>query len=347
MSVLTKEQHSEVVATATMGAILGALGMAVIACLAVAALALAGNARSATPAASPASSPASSSAAMVPGGMAGMAGVASTVRKAASYQPHARNFTVSVVPLAVGEQAGLFDYLKSDFAPGGLLDGKEIYGMNPSSLTVYEGDTVTIHWVNPADDEHPITVSGGLSASIDLKGQSTADMTLVASQVGIFAIQCVMPEHAPYMNGQLIVLPAAFAPVNDTSAAVAPATAVPADVSSVSATVVNATLSDTMKITLDRTTVPAGPVTFNVKNAGAIVHELVLLHTDVAEDKIPADAQNPGMVDESTSLGEMAADMPAGTSKTFTITLAAGNYVVICNEIGHYMAGMHSAFTVK
>ncbi len=108
---------------------------------------------------------------------------------------------------------------------------------------------------------------------------------------------------------------------------------------------VNATLTE-MKITLDRASVPAGPVTFNVKNNGTVEHELVVLRTDVAEDKIPADAEEPGRVDETGSLGETG-EVPVGTSKSFTVTLPAGRYVLMCNEPAHYAAGMHLAFAVK
>ena len=44
---------------------------------------------------------------------------------------------------------------------------------------------------------------------------------------------------------------------------------------------VSATLSDS-KIVLDQSTVPSGKITFNVKNAGTMVHEVVVLKTNVA-----------------------------------------------------------------
>ena len=109
--------------------------------------------------------------------------------------------------------------------------------------------------------------------------------------------------------------------------------------------VVNATLTE-MKISLDRTSVPAGPVTFNVKNSGTIEHELVVLKTDAAEDKILPDNEEPGKMDETGNVGETG-EVPAGTSKSFTVTLAAGHYVLMCNEVGHYPAGMHLTFTVN
>jgi len=109
---------------------------------------------------------------------------------------------------------------------------------------------------------------------------------------------------------------------------------------------VHATLSDNMKISVDKTTVPAGLITFVVKNSGAVVHELVVLQTTAAEDKVGADADEAGKMDETGNVGETG-DMKAGESKTFTVTLPAGHYVLICNEVGHYMSGMHMTFTVK
>jgi uncharacterized cupredoxin-like copper-binding protein len=109
---------------------------------------------------------------------------------------------------------------------------------------------------------------------------------------------------------------------------------------------VHATLSDNMKIAVDKTSVPAGLVTFIVKNSGAVVHELVILQTDVAEDKVAADADEAGKMDETGNVGETG-DMKAGEGKTFTVTLPAGHYVLMCNEIGHYTSGMHLTFTVK
>jgi uncharacterized cupredoxin-like copper-binding protein len=108
---------------------------------------------------------------------------------------------------------------------------------------------------------------------------------------------------------------------------------------------VNATLTE-MKIAVDRTSIPAGPVTFVVKNSGTVVHELVVLQTDVAQDKLVADAAQAGKVVEIGNLGETG-DMAVGESKTFTITLPAGHYVLMCNQVGHYAGGMHMAFTVN
>jgi len=133
----------------------------------------------------------------------------------------------------------------------------------------------------------------------------------------------------------LAMLAIAAALVVGCSAAVAPA----------KGGTVNATLTE-MKIALDRTSIPAGPVTFVVKNSGTVVHELVVLQTDVAQDKLVADAAQAGKVVEIGNLGETG-DMAVGESKTFTVTLPAGHYVLMCNEVGHYAGGMHLGFTVN
>ena len=108
---------------------------------------------------------------------------------------------------------------------------------------------------------------------------------------------------------------------------------------------VNATLTDS-KIVLDQSIVPSGTITFNVKNSGTMVHEVVVLKTDVAADKIAADPDEPGKMSEDGSQGE-SGDLNPTDAKTFTLNLQPGNYVLICNQPAHYLLGMHIAFIVK
>ena len=90
------------------------------------------------------------------------------------------------------------------------------------------------------------------------------------------------------------------------------------------------------------TTVPSGQVTFNVNNAGNMVHEMVVVKTA----RTPKQLMQPdGTADESESVGE-AADIPAGGSKSVTLNLAPGHYVLLCNLPGHYKAGMYAELTV-
>lgn len=110
-------------------------------------------------------------------------------------------------------------------------------------------------------------------------------------------------------------------------------------------TTVTATLSDSMTITLDRDTVPAGNVLFLVRNAGRLSHELVVLKTDLAANALIPNENEPGKVEEEVHMGETG-DIAAGRFNGLQLTLGPGNYVLICNEVGHYMAGMRAAFTV-
>jgi uncharacterized cupredoxin-like copper-binding protein len=89
----------------------------------------------------------------------------------------------------------------------------------------------------------------------------------------------------------------------------------------------------------DATTFPAGKVTFNVRNTGALVHEMIVARVPL---KGPATG---GKVSEKTSVGEVA-ELKPGTAGSTTLALKAGNYQLFCNVAGHYAAGQHVAFTV-
>jgi hypothetical protein len=81
---------------------------------------------------------------------------------------------------------------------------------------------------------------------------------------------------------------------------------------------------------------PAGKVTFKAVNDGKVTHELVVLNTDKAPGGLPVAR---GKADETGDLGE-AENIAAGTSKSVTLALKPGHYVLICNLAGHYQAGI-------
>lgn len=110
-------------------------------------------------------------------------------------------------------------------------------------------------------------------------------------------------------------------------------------------TIVNASLTDGMHITLDRYSVPAGMVRFLVTNAGQSTHELVVLKTDLAADQLVPNPDEAGKVEEDVHMGETG-DVAGGRFSGLEVQLGPGSYVIICNEPGHYMAGMRVAFTV-
>jgi uncharacterized cupredoxin-like copper-binding protein len=111
-----------------------------------------------------------------------------------------------------------------------------------------------------------------------------------------------------------------------------------------SGTAITATLKE-YSIELSAATAAPGAVTFTVTNSGSMIHEFVVLTTDVLAADLPLtnDAVNE---DDYTSMGEVA-DLEAGASGTLTATLAAGHYAIICNLPGHVRQGMAIDFTVK
>jgi uncharacterized cupredoxin-like copper-binding protein len=108
---------------------------------------------------------------------------------------------------------------------------------------------------------------------------------------------------------------------------------------------VTATLTDTA-IQVSSATMPAGSITFHITNTSAAeLHEFVIIRTDLDADQLPLGAD--GNVDEEklSSPGEKG-DIAAGQSGDLTIALPAGRYMFICNQPGHFKAGMHTVFTV-
>ena len=95
----------------------------------------------------------------------------------------------------------------------------------------------------------------------------------------------------------------------------------------------------------DPDSVAAGEVTFVVSNSGTLPHELLVVRTDLAANALPLEAGNvaEGDIDVVGELDEFA----AGLTERVTFTLEPGTYVLLCNVVGHYTAGMTISFTVE
>jgi uncharacterized cupredoxin-like copper-binding protein len=96
-------------------------------------------------------------------------------------------------------------------------------------------------------------------------------------------------------------------------------------------------------LTVTPASVKAGPTTITFKNEGTMVHEVVVLKTDTPADQLKVGANHE--VSEDTSVGEDSETQP-GRSKSTTIDLKPGKYVLVCNIERHYERGMFVAFTV-
>lgn len=87
----------------------------------------------------------------------------------------------------------------------------------------------------------------------------------------------------------------------------------------------------------------AGKLTFAVKNIGKVDHELLVVKTKLAPNKLPV---KKGVAVVKGKVGEVKALKP-GKSGKVTLTLAKGKYVLLCNLPGHYPAGQYTGFSVK
>ena len=99
--------------------------------------------------------------------------------------------------------------------------------------------------------------------------------------------------------------------------------------------------------------VRAGTVSFVAVNAGALVHEMVVL-------PLPADGLGTrptgadGKINESQSLGEASRSCGSGAGDGIapesvgwaTMTLRPGRYELVCDQPWHYAAGMFTELTV-
>jgi uncharacterized cupredoxin-like copper-binding protein len=137
-------------------------------------------------------------------------------------------------------------------------------------------------------------------------------------------------------------------------------------------TVVNIALGEsgfTYFVRPEQKTVEAGTVTFAVTNVGELTHEFVVYSNrdDVAADDLPIDAEmdvaqlveeniigtapyaTPPIVPSDKEPGAADHRIPGGGwGAELTVDLAAGKYILLCNQPGHYTGGkQYSAFTVE
>lgn len=131
----------------------------------------------------------------------------------------------------------------------------------------------------------------------------------------------------------------------------APTTAAPTSAAPTSAPVaVSVGDLDTshMFMKVDVPSVAAGSVTFTVTNDGVKKHEFVVLFTKIMGKDLPYTKATDEIAEEGKGIdspGEIG-ELKPGESKTVTLDLAAGHYVLVCNIKGHWRMGMYTDFQV-
>lgn len=96
-----------------------------------------------------------------------------------------------------------------------------------------------------------------------------------------------------------------------------------------------------MSVRLDKQTVKAGAVTFEVTNwSRSVLHEVLIVSVDNPTAPLPYDYPQARVPEDQVKVLGEAGDLQPNTSGTFEVTLAAGSYLLVCNLPGHYAAGM-------
>lgn len=92
--------------------------------------------------------------------------------------------------------------------------------------------------------------------------------------------------------------------------------------------------------------VPAGEVTFEMVNEGAVVHDLWVIRTDTPYDGLPVQG-GVAVTGGNVEVIEKVLETPAGTTVSLTAALEPGSYALICNVPAHYELGMRAPFTAE
>lgn len=225
---------------------------------------------------------------------------------------------------------------KGGAASGGSGGGSSIsvsekeFSITPSDVTAAPGP-ITFHITNTGSVAHDITVNvnGAIHASPLVQPGKTETWSVTINTPGKYDMYCSVPGHKEAgMNGSLTVGGAASGGSSSSSAASSGSS------SSGSGGTVKVSEKE-WSITVNGTAmskgqgdvnVPAGTVTFDIKNDGSVTHEFEI--------------QGNG-VDKKTGA------IDPGKSTTLTVDLTAGKYEVFCPIPGHKEAGMDGFVTAS
>lgn len=100
-----------------------------------------------------------------------------------------------------------------------------------------------------------------------------------------------------------------------------------------------------MKMVLDHSVVPAGPITLHAINESKRLPHEVLVFKDGA-DPLPYNEATGRLIEKQmNSFGEIS-DLGPGDAGDKTLTLSAGDYLLLCNQANHMKGGMFARLKV-
>lgn len=89
----------------------------------------------------------------------------------------------------------------------------------------------------------------------------------------------------------------------------------------------------------------AGIVKLAIRNDGSVPHDLVVVKSDLAPNRLPT-ASGRVELSQVTTVTQTAL-LPPGDRAEASFTVERGRYIVLCNVIGHYNSGQFTSFTVE
>jgi uncharacterized cupredoxin-like copper-binding protein len=115
-----------------------------------------------------------------------------------------------------------------------------------------------------------------------------------------------------------------------------------------SGTPVNVLLDD-FRVRQDAAVVPAGTVSFRILNQGPTTHEVIVVRTDLAPDKLPLQPDGLTVNEEAPGIDllDEVEGLDIDDRETLALRLAPGHFVLFGNLEGHYLGGMHEALMVR
>ena len=103
-----------------------------------------------------------------------------------------------------------------------------------------------------------------------------------------------------------------------------------------------------MVIKTDTPMVKAGRVTLQAVNkSNEVVHEVLVVPAPSGGKELPYDTKKDTVIEKRVhSLGEIS-DLRPGAHGKLTLNLKPGTYLLLCNQPGHFKAGMSTSLVVE
>lgn len=103
-----------------------------------------------------------------------------------------------------------------------------------------------------------------------------------------------------------------------------------------------------MVIKIDTTKVKAGRVTLEAVNQSKnLVHEVLVVPALPQGKELPYDTKKDMVVEKRVHLLGEISELKPGARGKLTLSLKAGEYLLFCNQPGHYKAGMSTTLVVE